>query len=341
MKGLLLVNLGTPDAPRAPEVRRYLREFLSDPLVIDLSPPARWALLQLVILPFRPSRSAEAYRKIWTEGGSPLLVHGRALAEAVAKELAAEYHVELGMRYGSPSVSSALAALRGRGVEELTVLPLYPQLSLSTTQSTVERVKGLLTSEWPGARAKWVPPFYASSGFLDAFAEVARPVLESGRPEQVLFSFHGLPVRQLRRMDPGGKHCLSSPSCCERISEANRGCYRAQAFETARRLAVRLELPPDRYGVSFQSRFGARWIEPFTDVRIRALARSGVGRLAVVCPAFVADCLETLEEIGIRGRESFLAEGGRELTLVPSLNAHPAWVRAVAELARNGGEPLQ
>ncbi len=336
-KGLLLVNLGTPDAPRTPEVRRYLREFLADPYVIDLHPVARWLLLNLIILPTRPAKSAHAYRQVWTDRGSPLLVHSFELVSEVARALEGEYVVHLGMRYGNPSLDAALQGLREKGVDSLTVFPLYPQYATSSTQSSVDRIGELVRQAWPELTdsVKVVAPFYGSAGFLDAFAEVARPTLSASRAEHVLFSFHGLPIRHIERLDRTGVHCLKSASCCAAIGEANRDCYRAQCFFTARGLARRLELGEGGYSVGFQSRLTSRWIEPFSDVLLIELAKKGVRRLAVICPAFVADCLETLEEIGIRARDSFLAAGGEELTLVPSLNAHPSWVKAVAGLVRS------
>ncbi len=337
-RGLLLVNLGTPDAPEPGPVRRYLREFLSDPRVLDLSALGRWALLNLVILPVRPRRSAEAYRKIWTERGSPLLFHGQDLAAAVQARLGGERHVELAMRYGNPSLPHALTRLRTAGVEELTVFPLYPQYAASSTGSTLEQVFALAGSAWNVTPLRVVPPFYDHPGFLDAFADVARPVIAAARADHVLFSFHGLPERHMRKSDesaPGAAHCLASASCCDAIVDANRHCYRAQSYFTARALAERLGLTKPGYSVSFQSRLGSTpWVKPYTDRVLPELARSGVKRLAVMCPAFVADCLETLEEIGLRARDSFLQAGGESLTLVPSLNAHPRWVDAVVQLAR-------
>jgi ferrochelatase len=334
-KGLLLINLGTPDAPTTGAVRRYLREFLSDPRVIDLNPIARWLLLNLVILPSRPSRSAAAYRKIWTDRGSPLLFHTDDLARKVARELEGEFEVAFAMRYGNPSIRSGVDRLRRAGVRELVALPLYPQRAASSTGSSLAELYRVLEEPWDVMPLKIGGAFFSEPDFLDAWTQVAAPVLESARAEHVLFSFHGLPERQVRKSDPTGSHCLTSADCCERLVEANLDCYRAQAFQTARGLAQRIGLSPGTYGVSFQSRLGRTpWIKPYTDLRLPELAKQGTRRLAVICPAFVADCLETVEEIGIRGRESFLAAGGEELTLVPSLNAHPVWVQAVVRMAR-------
>ena len=334
-QGVLLINLGTPDAPETGPVRRYLREFLSDPRVLDISPVGRAALLYGVILPFRPQRSAEAYRKIWMPQGSPLLVYGNALRDRLLDALGPGWAVELGMRYGRPSLRSALEKLRARGARELTVVPLYPQYASSSTGSSLERVYQLVGEAWNVESLRVLPPFYDRPAFLDAFAEVGRPVLAEARPEHVLFSFHGLPERQVKKSDPTGAHCLARPDCCDVQVPANRWCYRMQCFFTARALAQRLGLEAGKWTVTFQSRLGRTpWVRPYTDVVIPELARAGVKRLAVFCPAFVADCLETLEEIGIRGRDQFLSCGGEALTLVPSLNAHPSWVRGLTKMLR-------
>jgi len=334
-RGLLLVNLGTPDAPRTGPVRRYLREFLSDPRVVDIHPVGRWLLLNLVILPVRPARSAEAYRKVWMPEGSPLLVHSRALEAAVRERLGGEYEVALAMRYGNPSIPDALASLRARGVSDFTVLPLYPQEAASSSASSLARVYELLAAGWDVPNVRAVPAFHSHPAFLDAFTQVARPVIADARADHVLFSFHGVPQRHVVKSDPTGRHCLASEGCCDVLTDANRHCYRAQCFATARGLAERLGLPREGWSVSFQSRLGRTpWVKPYTDLVLPELAKRGVRRLAVMCPAFVADCLETLEEVGLRAREQFVQEGGESLTLVPSLNAHPAWVDAVVRLVR-------
>jgi len=331
--GALLVNLGTPDAPRIPEVRRYLAEFLSDPDVIDIPAPARWLLLHLVILPFRPRRSAEAYEKIWLPEGSPLLVHGKALAAQVRERLGPSRPVALAMRYGRPSIASGLRALAEQGVRRVVVLPLYPQYAHATTRSTVERVRREAVLLRPEPDLRFIGAFHDAPEFIGSFEAVGRPILEAFRPDHVLLSYHGLPERQVIKADPTGAHCLKAADCCERFREANPDCYRGQCFATSRALAEALEL--ERWSVSFQSRLGRdRWIAPFTDRAVLDLAARGVRRLAVLCPAFVADCLETLEEIGIRARASFLAVGGEAFTLVPSLNSHPRWADAVAGLIR-------
>jgi protoporphyrin/coproporphyrin ferrochelatase len=334
-RGLLLINLGTPDAPTTSGVRRYLAQFLMDERVVDLPYWRRWLLVHGVILRVRPSKSAHAYQQIWTERGSPLLFHSQDLTMAVARSLGEDFEVALGMRYGNPSIPSALAQLRERGVTEIVVLPLYPQYAASSTSSSLAEVYKDLRAHWDVMPVRVVPAFFDHPRMLELFAAHARPIVSANRVDHVLFSFHGLPERQIRRGDPRGAHCLASPGCCDRITAVNSGCYRAQSFATARGLAERLELPKDRYSVTFQSRLGrTKWIEPYTDVVLPELARRGVKRIAVLCPSFVADCLETLEEIALRARAQFKAEGGEELYLVPSLNSDPEWVDVVVELAR-------
>lgn len=335
MVGLLLINLGTPDEPTAPAVRRYLREFLGDPRVLDINPVGRAALLNLVILPRRPAQSAEAYRKIWdSERGSPLLYHSRDLAAAVSERLDARWRVALAMRYGSPTIAAGLEELRSAGADRVVVFPLYPQYASSSTGSSLEAVYAEAARAWNAPRLLVVDPFYDDPLYIRAFADRGRPVLAELEPDHVLFSFHGLPERHMRKSDDSGAHCLASDDCCDRIGIENRNCYRAQSYATARALAAELKLGPDDYTVTFQSRLGRTpWIRPYTDVVIPELAARGVKKLAVYSPSFVADCLETLEEIGIRAVEQFREAGGARLALVPSLNATPAWVEAVAELA--------
>jgi ferrochelatase len=339
MTGLLLCNLGTPDRPTSAAVRRYLRQFLGDPRVLDLHPLGRWMLLHLIILPWRPRRSAAAYRKIWTSRGSPLLCHSEDLTRAVKERLGSSWAVELGMRYQHPSLASALAKLGRAGCDRIVVFPLFPQYATSTTGSTVAEILRVARRPWAPPWLSFVQPFYDDPGFVAALAAAGAPLLQSERPEHVLFSFHGLPERHLRKTDASGDHCLAKSDCCASVTSRNRCCYRAQCFATARALAARLSLADGMWSVSFQSRLGrTRWIEPHTDRTLAALAQKGCKRLLVFCPSFVADCLETLEEIGIRGREQFLAAGGQRLVLVPSLNASPMWADAVAGMARRYGD---
>ncbi|MFQ5515587.1 MAG: ferrochelatase [Myxococcota bacterium] len=331
--GVLLINLGTPDSPRTRDVRRYLREFLSDPLVLDMPGPLRRALLELVILPFRPRRSARAYASIWGEGGSPLLRNSRALRDALAARLGDGYAVELGMRYGQPSLAQALAALASREVSRVIVVPLFPQLTRSTTGSALERLHGLAARLPHAPPLQSVPPFYAHPEFVGALAAVLAPALESFPADHLLMSYHGLPERHLHRADPSGEHCLQRPDCCQIRCPSQESCYRAQCLTTSRALAGALGLPPDRWSTAFQSRLGpAAWIRPQTTAVLPTLAQRGVRRIAVVCPSFVADCLETLEEIGLRAREQWMELGGEDFLLLPCLNAEPRWVAGLAKI---------
>ena len=333
--GALLLNLGTPDSPSVPDVRRFLREFLSDPRVIDIPALARWLLLHFVILPFRPRKSAAAYAKIWTAEGSPLRVHSRALADAVGEELGPNWRVELGMRYGQPTIASALARLREADVSRLVVLPLFPQYSDAATGSALAK----LAEEMQ--RSDYAPPlaaistFYDAPGFTRSVTRAAEESLRGFAADFVLFSYHGLPERHVLASDRSGAHCLASDDCCASIAAANRDCYRAQCFATTRAVADALALDPERHATAFQSRLGRTpWIQPFTDRILIELAERGIKRLAVVCPSFTADCLETLEEIGIRAAEQWRDLCGGPLELIPAVNARPDWARAVAEMLR-------
>ncbi|MBP9206335.1 MAG: ferrochelatase [Kofleriaceae bacterium] len=352
--GLLLLNLGTPDAPTPTAVRRYLREFLSDPRVLDMNRVGRALLLNLIILPFRPKKSAHAYQQVWdATRGSPLMYHSRDLTTQVAAALGPDWKVELAMRYGSPSIPDAMARLRAAAVDRIVVLPLFPQAASSSSGTAVARVMELAGTDWNVPALTVVPAFHDDPGFLDAFAAVGRPVLAELRPDHVLFSYHGLPERHMHKGDATGAHCLHKADCCAALGPVNHQCYRAHCYATSRGLASRLGLIPAAgelvgpgeaaatadgaipYSSAFQSRLTKiPWIRPYTDHVLDELARRGVKRLAVFCPAFVADCLETLEEIGLRAREQFRAAGGDELVLVPSLNSSPAWVEAVCALAR-------
>lgn len=331
--GLLLVNLGTPRAPTAAEVRPYLREFLTDGRVIDLPTPFRWALVGGIIAPFRAPKSAEAYEAIWSDDGSPLLVISQDLRDKVADKLP-DVEVGLAMRYGEPSIPDQLERMREAGVDHLVVFPLYPQYSSAANGSTIERVMEIVSKWWAVPTLSFVPPFYEEALFLDAVVAAGKETHEAFAPDHVLFSFHGLPERHVEKCDPTGKYCNKQEGCCERVVDANRFCYRAQCFATARGLAARLQLAEGDYSISFQSRLGRDpWVQPYTDELVPELAKQGKKKLAVYCPAFVADCLETLEEIGIRAKDDFVGAGGEDLALIPCPNDHETWVDAVVSLA--------
>jgi len=328
-RGVLLINLGTPSEPTPRALRRYLAEFLSDPRVLDMPAWARWSLLHGVILRTRPRKSAEAYAKIWLDEGSPLLVHTRELARAVERELPSGALVEVGMRYGAPSIADAIASLRRRGARDFVLVPLFPQRAEATTGSALARALETIGGDGDVVS---VEPFYAEPEFAEAWRACALEPLRAFGADHVLLSYHGLPERQVRRADPTGARCLASPDCCTATEDgAHAGCYRAQCFATSARLARALELDPARATTAFQSRFGRdRWISPFTEEMLSELAGRGVRRLAILCPAFVADCLETLEEIGIRAAARWRELGGEACELLPCPNASGELARGIA-----------
>ena len=333
-KGLLLLNVGTPNSAQTSDVRKYLRQFLMDPYVLDMPFLNRWCLVHLAILPLRPRKSAAAYQKIWTSQGSPLGFHLKELSQKIRPLLGDSWFVQGAMRYGQPSIESAFQAFRDEKIRDLTIFPLYPQYSLAATESSLQECVRLAKKLIPDARMTRVDPFYNHNLFLGSFTEVARKSLADFNYDHLLFSFHGLPERQVKRTDKAGDHCFGSEQCCQKIGDANQNCYRAQCYSTAHRIAERLGLESTRYTVCFQSRLGRTpWIKPYTDELLREMPKKGIKRLAVICPAFVADCLETLEEIQIRGREEFIRFGGEDLKLVPSLNSSDIWVNAVREIA--------
>ncbi|MFT3708819.1 MAG: ferrochelatase [Archangium sp.] len=325
--GVVLVNVGTPDAPTVPAVRKYLAEFLSDPRVVDLPAPARWALLRFVILPFRPKKSAHAYQQIWTDDGSPLLLNAHAQAESLARELP-ESEVLVAMRYGSPSIADAVAELKRRGISDVTVVPMYPQYALASTLSATEKWK----AESAGLSTTVLPEFFDDPGFIEASADKVRETVKQCNADYVLFSYHGLPVHQHASVCRAG--CVRSKDpCATPLQPSSAHCYRGQCHATT--AAIVRTLGVTAYSTSFQSRLkGRKWISPYTDEVIVELARKGVKRLAIACPSFVADCLETLEEIGVRARAAFLEAGGESLTLVPAVNDSPRFIRSLADRIR-------
>lgn len=336
--GVLLINLGTPDAPTPEAVGRYLREFLMDGFVIDVPKPLRWFLVHVMIVPRRKTQSAKAYQKVQLPEGSPLLVYTREFAQKVAAQLAAtddRYVVEYAMRYGHPSIKSALEKLRAHDVSRIIVMPLYPQYAESSFETAVVETKKRAEEAGLVDRLVLFPPFYDRPEFINAYSNHVAEAVKGEAIDHFVFSFHSLPVRHLKRLDRSGQHCAIRSDCCLEIGAVNKNCYRAQCMFTARAMAADLGLSEGAYAVSFQSRLGrAEWIGPQTEDMLRTLAARGVKRVAVTCPSFVADCLETVEEIGIRARDAFIRAGGEELRLIPSLNSDPAWIDAVVRWIR-------
>lgn len=320
--GVLIVNLGTPASPEVADVKAYLKDFLMDPYVIDLPAPLRWLLVNVLILPRRPQQTAEAYQQIWQDSGSPLLHHSVEFQQALTELTSAP--VELGMRYGEPNLSAAIEKLLAKGVQRIVLVPLYPHYAESTVRTIEDRVESLLGQR---ARLQTIAPFYAHEGYINAQASVIEQHLSS-KHDHLLLSYHGLPLSHLRKVN---KHCLSSAQCCDAPHTAHERCYRAQVLATSRLLKAKLNLTDERCSSSFQSRLGMnKWLPPYTDEVLQQLAQRGVKRLLVACPAFVADNLETLEEVAIRGAETFIAAGGEQLDLVPSLNVNQHWLEFMA-----------
>ncbi len=325
-RGILLVNLGSPDSTSVADVRKYLREFLMDPRVIDAPYPLRFAIVHGFILPFRPRASAAAYAKIWTERGSPLVAVSASLQQKLRERTGMP--VELGMRYRNPSIASALARLAAADVDEVTIAPLFPHHAQSSYESAVERVKQVAAKAAPRLRLAVLPPYYAHPDYIGALVAAASPYL-AREYERLLISFHGVPERHVRKANPECRDCLRSPAC----SGPSRVCYRRHCLETVNRFVAAMGLAEDTVSYAFQSRLGMdTWLQPSTHGEILRLARSGVRKLAVMCPAFTVDCLETIEEIGMRAKDAFLQAGGKEFTLIPCLNDHPVWVDSLARI---------
>lgn len=334
-QGVLLINLGSPDSTSVPDVRRYLREFLMDGRVIDAPFPIRWAVVHLAILPFRPKKSAEAYREVWTEEGSPLVVTSKNVAKAVQERLGEEIPLELAMRYQKPSIKSAIRRLRERGVTDLLVLPLFPHYAMSSFETAAVRAREVAEKLAPGMSVTVSPPYHDHPEYIAALVESARGHLEGGY-DRLLFSFHGIPERHLRKGDPTRCHCLKAPDCCRIPSPAHATCYRAQCFATVRAFVAAAGIPEEKYSVSFQSRLGGDpWLQPYTDKELERFGHEGVGKLLVICPAFVSDCLETLEEIAMQGKETFHEAGGGEFAMIPCMNEHPRWLDALERMIRS------
>ncbi len=330
-KGVLLVNLGSPDSPSVPDVRKYLREFLMDGRVLDTPWPIRFGVVNFAILPKRPKESAHAYQSIWTPEGSPLIAISKNVKRLLQNRLSIP--VELAMRYQNPSIEDAINQLHYDGVEELFVIPLFPHYAMSSYETAVERVKQVASWQAPCMRISAQPPYYNDPDYIKALVASARDLLQGGY-DHLLFSFHGVPERHIRKSDPTACHCLKVKNCCEVPSPAHATCYRAQCFQTMKAFVKEAGLPEGKFSVAFQSRLGRDpWLSPATDTELERLAKAGVKKILVICPAFVSDCLETIEEIGMRGRETFLEAGGSDYRMIPCLNDHPLWISALEKMA--------
>ena len=330
--GILLINLGTPDSPKTSDVRTYLTQFLNDPRVIDINPIGRFILVNGIIVPFRSFKSAKLYKAIWTKDGSPLLINSLKMKDLLQKELGENFIVELGMRYQNPSLELALNALKAAQVEKIIMIPLYPQYASSSTGSSVTEAMRLMKNWDVTPSIEVISKFYDNPDFIDACVDRAQKY-DLSAYDYFVFSYHGLPERHIMKGSAhyGADSCKLG-SCCDTITEKNQYCYRANCFETTRQLVKRLNIPQGKFETTFQSRLDNKWIKPYSDKVVEAKAKEGMKNILVFSPAFVADCLETIYEIGAEYDEIFKEHGGNKVTLVESLNDSPIWIKALKNM---------
>jgi len=334
-KGILLVNLGTPDSPQTADVRKYLNEFLMDPRVIDVGDAMRTILVKGIIVPFRAPKSAKLYQEIWSDTtGSPLLYYSVLQHKLLQERLGDEYQVELAMRYQSPTIEAALDRLKANLVGDIKVIALFPQYASASTGSVLEKVMKLV-GKWPTIpNISFVNSFHDNELMIETFADNARKY-DPETYDHILFSFHGLPQRQILKCDHTHNYCLKVDGCCNTLNDTNKFCYSAQSHDTARLIAGKLNIPKEKYTICFQSRLGSDpWVQPYTSEVVTQLAREGKKRLLVFCPAFVADCLETVYEVTEEYGAEFKNLGGEHVQLVESLNDAPKWIDALEQMAR-------
>ncbi len=334
-RAVLLVNLGSPDSPSVPDVRRYLDEFLGDERVIDKpAQPFRSILFNGIIIPRRAPKSAHAYEQIWTKEGSPLIVTSRSVQQKLAAALGSAATVFLAMRYGTPSIASVLTQMAADGIEEALLFPQYPHYAMSSWETVVVKVQEEAGRVAPRIKFKLVQPFFADTDYIDALHAVTAPYLKKPH-DYVLFSYHGIPERHLRQSDPSHAHCLTVDDCCNSCSPVHATCYKAQVTRTTQLFAQKAGLDSAKWSLTFQSRLvGEPWLRPYTDFELERLPAEGKKRLLVLCPAFVTDCLETLEEIRGEGAETFLEAGGETFEQIPCLNDQPPFIDFLAKRVR-------
>lgn len=328
--GVLLVNLGTPDSPSVPHVRKYLSEFLNDPRVIDIPWLARKLLVNFIIVPFRSFSSSKIYQKLWTDKGSPLLFHSESVTQLLQEKLPSNITVHLAMRYQEPSMDKVMEEMRQANYDKIIVLPLYPHYASSSTGSTLDKAMKLMSKWYVIPEATFISQYYEEEGYINTIVERTK-AFNLNEYDHFLFSYHGLPVRQVDKVYDDGLPC-SDHSCEREINDTNKFCYKATCFATTRMLAEKLGIPEDKYTVGFQSRLDKNWLEPFSDKVVEEKAKEGVKKMLVFSPAFTADCLETTIEIGDEYLEIFEENGGQKLDLVPSLNDHPMWIDTLKKM---------
>ena len=323
MKAILLVNLGSPRDLKLSSIKEYLTEFLTDDNVIDLPKIIQKILVKNIIVPFRSKKTQEAYNSIWKKDGSPLIINTKSLAKKLSDKT--NYSVEIAMRYQYPSIKQAIEKLINKGCKEIIAVPLYPHYAQSTIFTTENKIKEISTSLGGNLKISFIRPFYNEEGYINALTSLIKESLPSDF-DHLLFSYHGIPERHVKNTDPSKTHCLKVKDCCNIKADAHQFCYRHQVLETTKLCAKKLNIEKEKWSVSFQSRIGPGWLRPFTDKVLDELPKKNIKKLAVVCPAFVADNLETLEEINIRAREQFIHNGGIEFTYIPCLNDNNNWV---------------
>ncbi|HAP69069.1 MAG TPA: ferrochelatase [Flavobacteriales bacterium] len=329
--GVLLMNVGTPDSPKVSDVRKYLSEFLNDPRVIDIPWIARKLLVNAIIVPFRAPKSAKIYKQMWTDEGSPLLIHSEKFRDGLQADLGDKYQVEIAMRYQSPSVEEGLEKIRKNNPKKIIVVPMYPQYASSSTGTCIEEVMRISSKWWTIPEMIFVNQFFDLQGYIDGFIKRGKE-FDINSYDHVMFSYHGLPIRQLDKVYEEG--LCDDRDCEHELTDENHFCYKATCYATTRAIAAGLGLSEGQYTVGFQSRLDDKWIKPYSDKIVEEKAKAGVKNMLVFSPAFVADCLETLIEIGDEYQEIFEEYGGEKIQLVPSLNSDPDWVKAFANHIR-------
>jgi ferrochelatase len=329
MKGVLLVNLGSPDSPNPKDVKKYLGEFLMDERVVDLPKLFRTILVKGIILNTRPKQSAKAYKKIWWDEGSPLIVLSERLRGKISENVSVP--IGLAMRYGKMSIKKGLQELVDQGIDDIFIIPLYPQFAMATTETILVLAEELRKEFFPKVSFTSLPAFYNHPDYVRVLSESISDGLKGKNWEHLLFSYHGVPERHIRKSDVTKSHCKINGECCVTASKAHEYCYRHQCYQTTRLVAEYLELKEGTYSTSFQSRLGVDpWLQPYTDRTVANFAKSGIKELAIVTPAFVSDCLETLEEIGMEAAEDFEEKGGEQLHVIPCINDRKEWISVMS-----------
>lgn len=330
--GVLLINLGTPDSPSVSDVRSYLSQFLNDPRVIDIPWLWRKLLVNFIIVPFRAPKSAKIYQKLWTKNGSPLLYYSEQVQGLLQAELGENFDVHLSMRYKNPSIPDVLEKMRMKHYERIVVLPMFPQYASASTGSAIEEVMRVVRSWWVIPEMKIISHYFDHPLYIDAFVARGKQY-NLAEYDHILFSYHGLPERQVDKVYDDGP--CEDHNCEKGITPENRYCYKAASYETTRLIAGKLGIPESKYTVCFQSRLDQKWLKPFSDEVVRDCAKKGMKKILVFSPAFTADCLETIIEIGDEYQEIFHSNGGEKVQLVESLNEHPIWVQCLKDLVLN------